>query len=191
MNSLDKLPALGLFAESHMDYEIDRNPAVQPSISQMVTKALELLSAESDNGFFLLIEGSRIDMAGHSNDAGTQYHEVIAYDLAFKTVIEFAEKHGNTFVVASSDHETGGITLGLQLPSELYAPYAWYPEVLLPQTKSTEAMEVLISQGQNISAVVQTYANITLTAAEYAQIAGTPSGGSYLLTDTGTTNEMQ
>jgi alkaline phosphatase len=52
-----------------MSYEIDRNPSLEPSLKEMSAKALSILSAatkESDNGFFLMIEGSRIDMAAHS-----------------------------------------------------------------------------------------------------------------------------
>ena len=52
-----------------MSYEIDRNPAQQPSLKEMVQKALGILdenSRASDKGFFLMIEGSRIDMAAHS-----------------------------------------------------------------------------------------------------------------------------
>lgn len=53
----------------HMSYEIDRNPSIEPSLKEMSAKALSILSAatkDSDNGFFLMIEGSRIDMAAHS-----------------------------------------------------------------------------------------------------------------------------
>lgn len=59
------LPLLNLFAMDHMDFEIDRDPKVQPSLKEMSIKALELLSMNSKNGFFLMIEGSRIDMAAH------------------------------------------------------------------------------------------------------------------------------
>jgi alkaline phosphatase len=52
-----------------MSYEIDRNPTVEPSLKEMTAKALSILSKaskDSDTGFFLMIEGSRIDMAAHS-----------------------------------------------------------------------------------------------------------------------------
>lgn len=60
------LPLIGLFANSHMDYEIDRDPAEQPSLREMVEKALDLLhkSSKDHKGFFLVIEASRIDMVG-------------------------------------------------------------------------------------------------------------------------------
>ena len=59
-------PVLGLFAPSHMSYDIDRNASVQPSLRQMAEKAISLLSGNK-RGFFLMVEGSRIDMAGHDN----------------------------------------------------------------------------------------------------------------------------
>lgn len=54
-----------------MDYEIDRNPAEQPSLAEMTKKALDLLK-DSEKGFFLMVEGSQIDVAGHLNDPAAQ-----------------------------------------------------------------------------------------------------------------------
>jgi len=66
--SSDRLPILALFSPDHMDYEIDRNSSEQPSLAEMSKKALDILSDPGDGkqtGFFLMIEGSRIDMAAH------------------------------------------------------------------------------------------------------------------------------
>jgi alkaline phosphatase len=65
INKKTKFPLMNLFALDHMDFEIDRDPKVQPSLKEMAIMALELLSVNSKNGFFLMIEGSRIDMAAH------------------------------------------------------------------------------------------------------------------------------
>lgn len=65
------MPVLGLFAPSHIPYDIDRDPVTTPSLPEMTTKALELLSKDNKNGFVLMIEGSRIDMAAHAHDIGT------------------------------------------------------------------------------------------------------------------------
>eukprot|EP00003_Mantamonas_plastica_P016394 TRINITY_DN27349_c0_g1_i1.p2 TRINITY_DN27349_c0_g1~~TRINITY_DN27349_c0_g1_i1.p2 ORF type:complete len:129 (-),score=45.69 TRINITY_DN27349_c0_g1_i1:2-388(-) len=81
MSQIKKLPAVGLFAMSHMDYELDRIPDEQPSLLEMTTKALELLVAKNnDKGFMLLIEGSRIDMACHSNDSPGALGDAWMYD---------------------------------------------------------------------------------------------------------------
>ncbi len=116
-------PLLGLFSMSHMDYDLDRDPELQPSLAQMTRKALGLLSDDPD-GFFLMVEGSRIDHAAHSNDAAAHLHDVLAYEKAMAVALDFARRNGRTLVVATSDHETGGLTLGRG------GEYAWYPKVL-------------------------------------------------------------
>lgn len=111
------LPLLGLFADSDIPYEIDRRNMhdIYPSLDEMVRTALKALDAatkDNDKGFFLMIEGSRIDHAGHGNDPAAQVHEVLAYDKAFASVLEYLEKSGTDGVVVStSDHETGGLAV--------------------------------------------------------------------------------
>ena len=110
-----KLPLLGLFAQTDFPYEIDRRQKndVFPSLEEMAQTAMKALSdatRDSDKGFFLMIEGSRIDHAGHANDPVAQVHEVLAYDKAFATVVDFLEKDDTEGVfVGTSDHETGGL----------------------------------------------------------------------------------
>jgi alkaline phosphatase len=85
----ESLPVLGLFSLSHMDFEIDRDPLDQPSLAEMTQKALDLLSASaeedinSERGFFLLIEGSRIDMAAHINDPVRVRFDLKRFRLVF------------------------------------------------------------------------------------------------------------
>ena len=115
LGSSVKLPLLGLFASTDIPYEIDRRQQseVYPSLDEMARTALKALSAatqQSDKGFFLMIEGSRIDHAGHGNDPVAQVHEVLAYDKAFASVVDFLKDDGTQGVVVStSDHETGGL----------------------------------------------------------------------------------
>lgn len=112
-----KLPLLGLFADRDIPFELDRRNMndVYPSLDEMARtalKALEVATADSDKGFFLMIEGSRIDHAGHGNDPAAQVHEVLAYDAAIASVIEFLERSEDPGVlVATSDHETGGLSV--------------------------------------------------------------------------------
>jgi alkaline phosphatase len=142
-NAISKMPTLGLFGMSHLDYTIDRN-LEQPTLAQMVAKALSLLEKDSPKGFFLMVEGSRIDHAGHDNDAATHYREVLAYDDALKEIITFAEKDGDTLVVSVSDHETGGLTLGVTPRDGSYPVYDWYPDVLRPVQASAYKMAAAI-----------------------------------------------
>jgi alkaline phosphatase len=110
------LPMLGLFAAADVPFEIDRRHMadVYPSLSEMATTALTALeeaTKDSDKGFFLMIEGSRIDHAGHVNDPAAQVREVLEYDKTFKIVLDFLEKSDTEgILVATSDHETGGLS---------------------------------------------------------------------------------
>ncbi|GME82752.1 unnamed protein product [Ambrosiozyma monospora] len=85
-----------------------------------------------------LIETIKIDHAGHQNDPHAQVREVLAYDKAFKAVIDFADStEVETIIVSTSDHETGGASVALQV-GESYPEYLWKPDVLLNATKSGE-----------------------------------------------------
>jgi alkaline phosphatase len=122
---------LGLLAKKQLSFDIDRLPNKEPSIDEMTLKALKYLKTRSfttnNKGFFLVVEGSRIDVAAHSNDSPAHYHEIIAYQKAVKVAIEFVKKNPNTLLISVSDHETGGLTLGLQHPHEDYPDYLWNP----------------------------------------------------------------
>lgn len=134
-----KFPLLGLLADTDIPYDIDRDPKVYPSLAEQVKVALTALSKatkDSDKGFFLLIEGSRIDHAGHHNDPAAHVREVLAYDDAYKEVLKFIdETDTDTVAISTSDHETGGLVTSRQ-NSPSYPDYVWYPEVLLNSTHS-------------------------------------------------------
>lgn len=138
-----KLPLLGLFALLDIPFEIDRAhaPEQHPSQAEMTRLALKALSAatkDSDKGFFVMIEGSRIDHTGHLNDPAAQVHEVLAHDEAFEAVLDFLEHDENESVlVGTSDHETGGLATAVQLHDE-YPHYHWFPEVLAKASHSAE-----------------------------------------------------
>jgi len=72
--------------------------------------AIRQLSA-GDKGFFLMVEGSQIDWAGHDNNAESLIGEMLDFEKVIKVALDFAEKDGNTLVVVTADHETGGFTL--------------------------------------------------------------------------------
>lgn len=79
-----------------------------PQTTQM---AIDYLSKKSEKGFFLMIEGARIDKSSHQNDYQAVVREVLDFDKAIEMAIRFAEKDGNTLVVISADHETGALSL--------------------------------------------------------------------------------
>lgn len=149
-----KLPLLGLFAEKDIPYEIDRRLAnhVYPSLEEMTRTALKTLSdatKDSDIGFFIMIEGSRIDHAGHGNDPAAQVHEVLAYDKAFAAVLEFLENDPTPGVlVSTSDHETGGVAAARQLHKS-YPEYLWLPGALANASHSSEYLHAKLQEYLN------------------------------------------
>lgn len=110
-----ELPLLGLFAPGDIPFEIDRRYVedIYPSLEEMAKTALKALkhaTKDSDKGFFIMIEGSRIDHAGHANDPAAQVHEVLAYDRTIKAVLDFLEEDDTEgLMISTSDHETGGL----------------------------------------------------------------------------------
>ena len=113
MQALSEGPAWGLFDDSHMEPDIDRQyfHPTQPSIAEMTAKAIELLSQDRD-GFFLMVEGSQVDWAGHNNDPIYMTTDFLAFDEAVKVACDFADEKGKTLVMAFPDHNTGGMKIG-------------------------------------------------------------------------------
>lgn len=111
--SCEKL--LGLFASSNMDFDIDREnvPALssQPTLTEMTKAALAILGKNRD-GFFLMVEGGRIDHACHGHDIRAAIHEILAMDEAVKAVLEFQKTRPEVLIIVTADHETGGLGLG-------------------------------------------------------------------------------
>ncbi|WP_413375970.1 alkaline phosphatase [Alkalihalobacillus sp. 1P02AB] len=108
----DHQQLLGLFATEAMAPELERNQTTnEPSLAEMTEAAIQTLSKEG-NGFFLMVEGSQIDWAGHAHDAAWAMTETEAFEAAVQKAVEFAEQDGNTLIVIAGDHETGGMTVG-------------------------------------------------------------------------------
>ena len=95
-----------------LPYAIDRKEG-DLTLAQITESAIDFLSRDNRKGFFLMIEGGKIDWACHSNDAATVVNEVIDLDNAVKVAYEFYKKHPKeTLIVITADHETGGLGLG-------------------------------------------------------------------------------
>ncbi len=88
-----------------------------PSTTRM---AIEYLSARAGKGFFLMVEGARIDKESHNNNFQGMVNETLDFDKAVEEAIRFAEKDGHTLVIISADHETGGVTLSRGVPDDGY-----------------------------------------------------------------------
>ena len=93
-------------------YAIDRKKG-DMSLAEITRAGINFLSKDLSKGFFLMVEGGKIDWAGHANDAATNFREVIDMDEAIKVAYEFYSQHPNeTLIVVTADHETGGISIG-------------------------------------------------------------------------------
>lgn len=98
-------------SRSSLPFSIDSDVfKTVPSLAELTAKGIELL--DNEKGFFMMVEGGRIDWAGHSNDAAANLHDVLALNEAVLVALDFAEKNKDTLVIVTGDHETGGMTMG-------------------------------------------------------------------------------
>lgn len=100
---------------SAMPYTIDLSKQTSDdnkiTLAQFTSKGIELL--ENPDGFFMMVEGGKIDWACHANDAATCAYEVVAFDEAIGVALDFAAKHPNeTLIVVTGDHDCGGLAIG-------------------------------------------------------------------------------
>jgi len=91
------------FSQGHMSYDLDRDATQEPSLSEMTSKAIDLLS-KNGNGYFLMVEGGRIDHALHETNAKRALVDTIAFDNAIKTALAKVDL-SNTLVVVTADHD--------------------------------------------------------------------------------------
>ncbi|PLT31743.1 alkaline phosphatase [Peribacillus deserti] len=112
----------GVFAPDAIANEIDRNEYFpqQPSLADMTSKALSSLKKDRE-GFFLFVEGSKVDWAAHSNDPVGMVSEILSFDAAVETAVDFAKKDGETLVIAVTDHGNSGLTIGNRRTDKTYA----------------------------------------------------------------------
>jgi len=108
-NSDEKVWAL--FCDREHPYDLDRNADSIPSLAEMTQKALELLQNDN-NGFFLMVEGSKVDWAAHGNDAVGCITEFLAFDNAVGVAMDFAKNNEETAVIILPDHGNSGFTIG-------------------------------------------------------------------------------
>ena len=162
----DKMWAL--YGDKEMAYDLDRDPAQQPSIEEMTRKAIEKLSKDPD-GFFLMVEGSKVDWAAHGNDPVGMATDFLAFDRACGAALEFARQNGETAVVVLPDHGNSGISLGRRsctgydklTKDQLFHQFSLYK--LTAEGFAKKLNSVPNSEVQNI---FRTYAGFELTDEE-------------------------
>lgn len=100
----DRHPVLGLFSSSHMTYMADRKgDNKEPTLSQMTAKAIELLQRRSAQGYYLLVEGGRIDHAHHAGQAGRALMEAQEFSKAVQTALDRVDLR-DTLILVTADH---------------------------------------------------------------------------------------
>ena len=174
---------LGTFADSHLAYEIDRLNdekirTEQPSLAELTDAALRIASgsaAGSRNGFFLQIEGARIDHAAHANDALGVIFDQVAFDDALAVALQFVDQRDDTLLIVCTDH--GNANPGLTE----YGPGGVASfEKLLAGRRSYEWIYEQFGKSpthERIAEVVAEATGIVLDASEVAFVHTAMSGG--------------
>ena len=134
-------------APNCLPYAIDRQEG-DLSLAEITQSAIDFLTKGKDKGFFLMVEGGKIDWACHGNDAATVFHEVVDMDNAIRVAYEFYKKHPKeTLIVVTADHETGGLGLGT-------GPYKLNLKVLDAQKQSQDELSRAITNLRRMRKVI-------------------------------------
>ena len=113
---LSKGKVLGLFNDRDMNFELDRDKNVEPSIYDMTSATIRLLHDQNPRGFFAFIESENIDSAGHLTDIASVIQDYREFDRAVGLAYDFYKKYPReTLILVASDHETGGLGFTLAL----------------------------------------------------------------------------
>ncbi len=169
----------GSFSPEALAYDLDRDASKEPSLAEMTTKAIDVLS-KNDKGFFLMVEGSKVDWAAHANDPTGIISDVLSFDDAVKVALDYAKQNQNTVVVAVTDHGNGGLTIGSSDTTSNYdkTPLASFIDPLKKAKLTGEGLEAKLNADRsNIKEVLSTYFGITdLTDEEVKTIKDAKEG---------------
>lgn len=142
------LPVLGLFESSHMEWEVDRASDLgkEPSLAEMTGKAIELLAnrGPKDPGYFLLVEGGRIDHAHHASNAYRAITDTEAFDKAIEQALQRVNLQ-ETLIIVTADHSHVFTMAGYPIrpPEELEYAVKWAPKGFV--SKKTNIFDVVHS----------------------------------------------
>ncbi|TGB02400.1 alkaline phosphatase [Halobacillus salinus] len=162
MMASDADQVLGLFAPVGLPKMIDRTDET-PSLEEMTTTAIEKLERDED-GFFLMVEGSQIDWAGHDNDVVGAMSEMEDFAQAFEAVMEYARKDEHTLVITTADHSTGGLSIGAR------GPYEFDPAPIKAAKRTPDWMSEQIASGEDAQSILEQYIDFDLTEDELQSV---------------------
>jgi len=175
MNAVSCGKVWGLFDDSHMEADIDRAMfyPTQPSLAEMTSKAIEILS-QDPNGFFMMVEGSQVDWAGHANDPVYMVTDFLAFDDAVGVAYDFAQRDGKTLVIVLPDHNTGGMAIGQYRNDDHYTAVSI--EELVEPLKKMQVTSTGLARffgnytSEDIKSAVATYWGIELSGEDMDEI---------------------
>ncbi len=171
MKSVNNGKIFGLFAPADMAYEVDR-PAEEPSLADMTAKSIELLS-KNKKGFFLMVEGSKVDWAAHANAPIGLMSDIKSFDDAVKVALDYAKSNKDTVVLVAADHGNSGITMGNWKTSGNYSelPLETFTSALKNAKASEDvvAKKIMAAPGSAAS-IIQADLGFVPTAAEVSKV---------------------
>lgn len=158
---------LGLFHPTYMNFKLDREEvhSQEPTLPEMTEKALDVLS-QSDNGFFLMAEGARIDSMEHAADMTGIWRETIEFDQTVKKAVAWAKKRNDTLIVVLADHETMGLSASETMDISALKKINVSTEYMAKQLTFDKDNEI---EPKSVISVFKTYAHIALTTEEAQQ----------------------
>ena len=137
------------YVAEEIPYTIDRNEK-DLTLAQITEAGIEFLKDKSSKGFFMMVEGGKIDYASHNDDAAAMMHEVLDFDAAIKVAYEFYKRHKEeTLIIVTADHETGGLVLGFR------GDYSLNLKVLAQQKTSLNKLNDILKNSN-----IRTYGDI-------------------------------
>ena len=149
---------LGLFAETGMPKYWDMDEDT-PSLADMTTKALDVLS-QNEKGFFMLVEGSQVDWANHANDIAGQVSDAEDFNNAFTVAVDFARENGEILVLAAADHDTGGFAM-----AGMNSNGVWDPSALQGMSGTPEAIAAAVRESGSLD-TLKDYIDWKFTSSE-------------------------
>ncbi len=158
-------PLLGLFADSGMPWALDSaNQMRLPTLTKAAIRQLE-----NDQGYFLLIEASLVDWAGHSNDIGSAMAEMHDLAVTLEWLEQYLVKNPDTLMVATADHSTGGLSIGAN------GNYSWSPKWLKNLKASPDEIGKQLITAKNRGALATDLLGFELSKEEIASISAIES----------------
>ena len=158
---------LGLFAPIGLKKMLDRK-ANTPSLADMTKVAIEQLS-KNQKGFFLLVEGSQIDWAGHNNDIVGAMSEMQDFEQAVAIAMKFARQDNQTQLLLTADHSTGGLSIGTEIQGTEY--YQWKSQVVKSFIITPEEIVARAIQSGDLLKEFKSAADLQLSPLELASLA--------------------